>query len=480
MFFLNKILCVVLSGLSTESLPTNGVSSTTDLRVDSPKPLKNKQKKKGSIGGPLQPMQEKKEKNQQQEMISSSVNGSEDGSGAGASLMNMPSAAAFMNGPMFNPMMMQAGNQFMMPGMMGNGNQMMANMGMMTGTGLPTMQQHSNGSMSNHTPGSIASQGEETDAGLLQLAMQDAGITPSSASGQSSTATHTPSMADTHDSESSSLSQNNPLQTLATVATSNHEMMSEGGASETGNLPPGSMSGSQAIPSSMSSQAGMNNSMMQQPMTSGPHMMNMPGMGPGQQQMQQIMFINEQGIPCIAQVPVGVDPNNPNMVQNGGKQGMMNQQGMMKDQSGNMDGNPAALAMAQQQAMLQNQLLSQGGGASFQNLLQQQQQGLLSGNIIQTPNGPMLQQLGPQMQGQLQGHGQIIGMNSQGQSIVLAGQQNQISLNMPNQLPSALILPNGTIVPVVTNPGSLPTTSQMARMSSHQLQTGGCIYHCLL
>ncbi|WAR05176.1 hypothetical protein MAR_020545 [Mya arenaria] len=434
--------------------------------------------KKNSISSQLQQMQEKREKDkQQQEMISSSVTGSEDGSANhGGQFMNMPSGASFMSGPMFNPMMMQAGNQFMMPGMMGNGNQMVPGMpGMMAGTGMPTLQQ--NGSVANHTPNdNMGAQGEgnvnnlnrstdESDAGLLQLAMQDAGITPSSAASQTSSAALTPSIAESHEShESSHISQNNPLQTLATVATSNHEMLTESSASDAQNYPIGSASASNqqvSMTSSMtSSQAGMANMLS----TGGQPMMNMAGVGPGQQQMQQIMFINEQGIPCIAQVPVGIDPNNPNMIQSAQKQGLMsvqNQQAIIKDQSGNIDQNQA-LALAQQQAMLQNQFLGQGGGGNFQNLLQQQQQqqqGLLQGNIIQTPNGPILQQIGPQMQGQLQGQGHIIGMNSQGQSIMVAGQQGQMTLNVPgqhSQLPSALILPNGQIVPVVTNPGNVP------------------------
>lgn len=428
-----------------------------------------------------------KEKQQQQEMISSSVSVSEDASGGvmGNQLMNLPHGAGFMNGQnmMFNPMMMQGGNQFMMPGMVGNGNQMVPNMGML-GPGMPNMQP-----MANHTPNSLNS-GEgnlnksvdDSDAGLLQLAMQDAGITPNSSSSANTSAALTPSIAEhSQEAEPSGLSQNNPLQTLASVATSSHEMMVEHSGSDTqtssnmgnnSNPPTFSNSGGQPGMQTML-QTGGNNTLMNMPLLG--NQPNLPAAG--QQQMQQIMFLNEHGIPMLANVSVGLDPNNPNMFQNGQKQGLMpgqNQQGLLKDQSGNIDQN--ALAIAQQQAnmaALQNQLLGQGGaGSNFPNM-PFGQQGLIQGNIIQTPNGQLIQQIGPQMQGQ----GQIIGLNGQGQGIVVAGQHGPVALNtlpsQPNQLPSALILPNGQIVPVVTNPGgTVGSQAGMTRMSVPQLQSG--------
>lgn len=491
----------VFSGLSTESIPTNGVSSTTDVKADSPQPTKPKDKRRNVVSSQLKQDKQEKEKQQQQEMISSSVSVSEEGGGAlsGGQLMNMPPGAAFMNGQnvMFNPLMMQNGNQFMVPGMMGAGNQMVPNMGMM-GPGIPNMQQNTAG-ISGHTPNNINSQGDgnlnksgdDTDAGLLQLAMQDAGITPSSGATTSAntSAALTPSVSDNMQAaESSSISQNNPLQTLASVATSNHELMVENSAPtdiqssanivNNSNIPLlSSANGPSGMPTGM--QSG-NNTLINMPVMGNQPQSGLPASA--QQQMQQIMFINEQGIPMIANVPVGVDASNPNMFQNGQKQGLVtgqNQQAVLKDQTGNMDQN--ALALAQQQAniaALQNQLLGQGpAGSSFPNL-PFQQQGLLQGNIIQTPSGQLIQQIGPQMQGQIQGQGQIIGMNGQGQGIVVAGQHGPMALNtlpsQPNQLPSALILPNGQIVPVVTNPGGTGASQpgMTTRMSAPQIQSG--------
>ncbi|XP_045210433.1 serine-rich adhesin for platelets-like [Mercenaria mercenaria] len=494
------------AGLSTESIPTNGVSSTTDVKDESPKP-KNKTKKRNTLNAHLQQLQEQREKQQQQEMISSSVSVSDDTAGnlPQNQLMNMP-GGAFINGQnvMFNPMM----NQFMMPGMMGNGNQMMPNLGPMgvigagSSTGMPGVAnnnianpigQNSN-PQSDQNTGNMNKSADDSDAGLLQLAMQDAGITPGSNSGQQSSSALTPSVSETAQEAESSSSQNNALQTLASVATSDHIFSTENSSTDNQSTTAsgtGSLTGSASnMPMMTSTQSGL------QPMlqTSNSALINMPMLGnptglPGQQQqqqqqqqMQQIMFINDQGIPMIANVPVGMDPNNPNMFNNSQKPGIMpgmNQTNLIKDQTGNMDQN--ALALAQQQAnmaALQNQLLGQNAGNNLPNM-PFQPQNLLQGNIIQTPNGQLLQQIGPQINGQ----GQLLGMPGQGQGLVVAGQQGQLTLNtmpsQPNQLPSALILPNGQIIPVVTNPGNVVsqpgiTLSQaqltQPRMSGPQMQ----------
>ena len=467
------------------------MSSTTDVKVDSPQPTKHKDKKKSTPNVQSQQAQQdkrEKEKQQQQEMISSSVSVSEDGSAAmaGNQMLNMPPGAGFVNGQnmMFNPMMMQGGNQFMMPGMVGNGNQMVPNMGMM-GPSMPNLPQPCGNLPTpnnlNISDGSMNKSMDDSDAGLLQLAMQDAGITPNSSSSANTPATLTPSIADNNqETETCTISHNNPLQTLASVATSNHEMMVDNNVSETQSS--GNVVNNSTMP--VMSNAGGQTTMPGVMQAGNNTLMNMPMMGnqqalpsTGQPPMQQIMFINEQGIPIIANVPIGMDPNNPNIFQNGQKAGMMtghNQQPLLKDQSGNVDQN--ALAIAQQQASivaLQNQLMGQGApGSNFPNM-PFQQQGLIQGNIIQTPNGQLIQQIAPQMQGQ----GQIIGMNGQGQGIVVAGQHGPVALNtipsQPNQLPSALILPNGQIVPVVTNPGSTAASqANMTRMSGPQIQAG--------
>ncbi|KAL4229396.1 hypothetical protein ACF0H5_012435 [Mactra antiquata] len=497
------------AGLSTESIPTNGVSSTTDVKDDSPKP-KCKTKKRQTLGSQLQQLHEQKEKyNQQQEMISSSVSVSEDSSGniPPNQLMNMHPAGAFLHGQnvMYNPMM----NQYMLPGMVANGNQMMP-MGMVnTGTGAPNVNamvgqniQNTN-SQTDLTPNNVimGKEGDDSDAGLLQLAMQDAGITPGSHSGQQSSSALTPSVTDSgQEAESSST---NALQTLASIATSDQNITTDNNTSmeiqNITNSGPGAMSANNNNNMSVmtSAQSGL------QPMLQNGNgtLINMPMLGnqsvlPGQQQqqqqqqqqMQQIMFFNEQGIPMIANVPVGIDPNNPGMFSNSQKPTIvsgMNQQTVIKDQSGNIDQNTLALAQQANIAALQNQLLGQGTGASIPNI-PFQQQNMLQGNIIQTPNGQLLQQIGPQINGQ----GQIIGMQGQGQGIVVAGQQGQLPVSQngnfltlnttpsqPNQLPSALILPNGQIIPVVTNPGSVvsqPNQAQMTqpRMSAPHIHTG--------
>lgn len=497
-----------MAGLSTESIPTNGVSSTTDVKDESPKP-KNKSKKRNTLNAHLQQLQEQREKQQQQEMISSSVSVSDDTNGniQQNQLMNMP-GGAFINGQnvMFNPMM----NQFMMPGMMGSGNQMIPNIGPMgvigAGSSAPGMPNGAN-NQTGQTPNQQSDQNssnmnkssDDMDAGLLQLAMQDAGITPGSNSGPQSSSALTPSVSESGQEAESSSTENNALQTLASVATSDHIFSTENNVTDNQSASAaGTLTGSNSnLPMMTSSQSGLqpmlqtgNNTLINMPMLGNPA--GLPGpQQQQQQQMQQIMFINDQGIPMIANVPVGMDPNNPNMFSNAQKPGIMqnmNQGNLIKDQTGNMDQN--TLALAQQQAnmaALQNQLLGQNTGNNIPNM-PFQQQNLLQGNIIQTPNGQLLQQIGPQINGQ----GQLIGMHGQGQGLVVAGQQGQLALNtmpsQPNQLPSALILPNGQIIPVVTNPGNIVsqpglTISQgqltQPRMSGAQIQTG-IIAICLL
>ena len=506
----------LFSGLSSDTIPTNGVSSTTDVKDDNPKPPKSKTKRRATLNNQIQLLHEQREKDKQsqQEIISSSVSVCDDSGNnmTGGQMVNMP-GGPFLNGQnlSFNPMMMQNGNQLLMQGMIGpNGNQLIGTMGLMNANGGPTQGLQQNGALvsgagfSSHADMN-KSPGDETDAGLLQLAMQDAGITPSSTASQPGSSAVTPSIADASLETESSNTQSNPLQTLASVATS-QEMSSDNNVGTENQPVTSSLTGSMSVTSAGSTvpvmgNVGQNNFQNLLQNNGNNNLMNMSMVGnqsvlagqqqqPPQPQTQQIMFVNEQGIPMIANVPIGIDPNSQNSYNNLQKQGMLsgvNQQGLMKDQSGALEQNQMnnALALAQQQA---NMAALLGQSASLQNMAFQQQN-LLSGNIIQAPNGQLIQQITPQAQmQQLQGQGQIMGVQNQGQGIVVGGtpgnQNNNFMTqftvpNQPSQLPSALILPNGQIIPVVTNPNSVnanntPSFGQgqvnQTRMSGPQIQ----------
>ena len=134
-----------------------------------------------------------------------------------------------------------------------------------------------------------------------------------------------------------------------------------------------------------------------------------------------------------------------------------------------------ALALAQHQsniAALQGQIIGPNG-QNLQNLAFQQQNLLQQGGIL--PNGQILQQLGGQGQlAQVQGQNQVVNLQGQGGMVLggppgmLPGNQGGNMLTVPNQqnqLPSALLLPNGQIVPVVTNPGGVLSQAGPAQMS---------------
>ena len=146
-------------------------------------------------------------------------------------------------------------------------------------------------------------------------------------------------------------------------------------------------------------------------------------------------------------------------------------------QTAGLEQNTVALAQQQSNlAALQNQLMNQNG-PTLPNMAFQQQQNVLQGGILQ--NGQFLQQIGGQGHlAQVQAQNQVVNLQGQGGMVlggppgVLPGNQNGnlLTLNsMPsqqNQLPSALLLPNGQIVPVVTNPGSVFSQAGQAQMSA--------------
>ena len=135
-----------------------------------------------------------------------------------------------------------------------------------------------------------------------------------------------------------------------------------------------------------------------------------------------------------------------------------------------------AMALAQQQsnlAAVQSQIIGQNG-QNLQNMAIQQQN-ILPGGVLQ--NGQFLQQLGGQGQlAQVQGQNQVVNLQGQGGMVlggppgVLPGNQGNnlltVNPNQQNQLPSALLLPNGQIVPVVTNPGNVFSQAGPAQMST--------------
>ncbi|XP_071175482.1 mucin-4-like isoform X2 [Mytilus edulis] len=323
------------------------------------------------------------------------------------------------------PNIMQMNNQNMLMNQM----QMMNNQMMMPNqAGFP--QTFLPGQMT--LPGQAGDK-DQSSADLLQGAMQESGITPNS---NSQTGT-IEDLVTQHSSESA-------LQTLASVASQNlvsgstavvtcqsvsltntsqsssvttvttqsvntsNPIMATGQMMQnnsTGLMP--FVNGQQNFPGNMfQNQQGFNNPLIQQ-----------------QQQQQQIVFINEQGIPCIANVPM--DP----MMQN-----KVTKTEPAMDQAFN-----------QQQQMniaLQNQL----AGLTSQNQMN------MAGGLIQQQFPMNQQQL---LQGQLGAT-----MNQQGLILPVSQAGNLINVNNmagQNQLPQALILPNGQIVPVVTNPQMLST-----------------------
>ena len=312
-----------------EARSTNGVSSTTDAKAESPKAKPKKSKRRNNISAQLQARRELE--TQQQEMITSSVSVTDEqqmsmGSGE---MMNIP-GGQFMPGQNMMPMMLPNG-QLIMPGMMngmlGNNQGMMGNQGLVgnnqpgvgNNQGLLPNQQTLIGNLQNEVnmsgAGTSKAGSEESEAGLLQLAMQDAGITPQSSSQSSQGDDSATTPRSEVGADMTNTPQTSALQTLASVATS------------TQGLSVGDNIGSQvsaAIESQSTVGSGTNSASVPavSGRTSGPtgfqtivqngQVINVPVMGNQSvlQGQQQVMFINEQGIPVIANVPVGMEQNN--------------------------------------------------------------------------------------------------------------------------------------------------------------------------
>ncbi|KAL3885260.1 hypothetical protein ACJMK2_025348 [Sinanodonta woodiana] len=512
---------------STEIKSTNnGVSSTTDgtcsgSKEDTSK-SKSKNKRRNTISVQLENLknarsQHEKEVQSQQELITSSVSVPEEMNIIGTAQMGGVHGNQFLghHNMMYNQVMVTGNNQFMVQG--GMQNNMQGNMAHSLGSSMGNT--FANSGMSNEKASA-----ETAGTGLLQLAMQDAGITPHSGGhgnhlgeglSVSAPATPAPELTSEEEQMEGSSPQNSALQTLASVASKTQNMSMAGGM------------GSSSVPGMSSSQMIQSNALMtcttqtissnipimstghmpayQQMVHAGNNVYNMQMSVPmnvlqnsgmsGPVQHQQIMFINEQGFPMIATVPVGVDINNPS---NANKVNNFSQQHLMKDQQ-NMDpsnmNNQAMVLAAQQQAnLLQNQMM--GTNASqFQNIALQQQNMLLQQQQISGQfQGNQFIQSQAQGQGQFQGHfqlqgqhqfqipgsnGQIPGLMQQNTNLVLPVNQNGSYLalntmpNQPSQLPSALILPNGQIIPVVSNPQTLTSQTGIINANAQMQQRVG-------
>lgn len=471
----------------SEARSTNGVSSTTDAKLDSPK-IKNKKSKRRNNTLSAQLQARRDLENQQQEMITSSMSDDQQINVTPNEMMNLP-GGQFIPGQnmMLNPMMMPGG-QLLMPGMI---NGMMANnQGILGNQGLvgnnqtllanqQAMLSNSQNEASFTGPGANKSSSDDSEAGLLQLAMQDAGITPQSSSQASQNeeagpvSTSATASTEIAGEQVPNISQASALQTLASVATNtpglsmSSESVGNQGTASTDTQPSSAITNPSAAPSASTSlpirtsaAAGF------QPVVHNGQVINMPLMGNQSlvQGQQQVMFINEQGIPVIANMPVGIDSSNQ------GNQLLSN----LQKQNVGLEQN--AMALAQQQsnlAAVQSQIIGQSG-QNLQNMAIQQQN-ILPGGVLQ--NGQFLQQLGGQGQlAQVQGQNQVVNLQGQGGMVlggppgVLPGNQGNnlltVNPNQQNQLPSALLLPNGQIVPVVTNPGNVFSQAGPAQMST--------------
>ncbi|KAK3577326.1 hypothetical protein CHS0354_008421 [Potamilus streckersoni] len=511
---------------STEIKSTNnGVSSTTDgtgsgSKEDTSK-SKSKNKRRNTISVQLENLknarsQQEKELQSQQELITSSVSVPEEMNIIGTAQIGGVHGNQFLShqNMLYNPVMVTGNNQFMIPGGMQNSlqNNISHSLGSSVGNAF------GNSGMSNEKASA-----ETAGTGLLQLAMQDAGITPHSGGhgnhlgeglSVSAPASPAPELTSEEEQIEGSSPQNSALQTLASVASKTQNMSMAGGM------------GSSSVPGMSSSQMIQSNALMtcttqtissnipimstghmpgyQQMIHAGNNVVNMQMSVPmnvlqnsgmsGPVQHQQIMFINEQGFPMIATVPVGVDANNPSSAN---KMNNFPQQHLMKDQQ-NMDPSSMsnqAMVLAQQQAnLLQNQMMG-GSSSQFQNMALQQQNMLLQQQQISGQfQGNQFIQSQAQGQGQFQGHfqlqgqhqfqvpgssGQIPGIMHQNTNLVLPVNQNGSYLalntmpNQPSQLPSALILPNGQIIPVVSNPQTLTSQTGIINANAQMQQRVG-------
>nr|XP_022323291.1 uncharacterized protein LOC111124597 isoform X5 [Crassostrea virginica] len=431
--------------------------------------------------------QQQQESQQQQQQNAALANG------AAAGMQDML-AQGIMGNPMTNfPNMMigGAGQQLI--------NQQMFMNSMMFGVpsaGGSQMPMGGNPCMQAQT---IPNQGQQSDknaaeagAGLLQLAMQDAGITPSSNSNPPpSEESAAMSVAGQRSSGSDQSMVSSALHTLASVASNTQnvtnisqipssQVQSNASLIQSGTTTTTTHSVNSMAPIMATGQQNMNGTMttgqqnINGTMTTGQQNMNGTMNVPfGQQQMaanvmhgnqvvnpgtsnamQQIMFINEQGVPCIANVPMGIDPNSlglPNM----GKQIV----GM--DKSGNLLIQNMSGQKDDQQVLLANTLAQQQMNLAMQGIQQPFQQGqnnvsMGANNMVQQPVNNQLalnQHIMQPMQGlstPQNPQGLILPASQTGNLLTVNSVPN--FSNPQNQLPQALLLPNGQIIPVVSNP----------------------------
>lgn len=365
------------------------------------------------------------------------------------------------------------------PGMVGNYGMMMHSNAMMVGGNQMMMQpQHMMGTVGHGRGQGDNSEPNDTEmagAGLLQLAMQDAGITPNTSQCASSdenvVSVPTQAVGDCV----TGVNENSALETLASIATVPQTVGVVGSSapvSQAAVSPLVSQSGSamtattQAINANMpimaTGQSGMgqigpNNGMMNVPFVNGGQQFP-PGLLQGQQAgfnagisapQQQIVFINEQGMPCIANVPMGIDPNTlglPNFQKHV----------MGVDKTGNIGMQGFGNMMVQKDQGMSSELLT-NMNLQGQQAFQQAQNAVAMGTAGMVQQQMSLgQQVMPPMH-QLAG-----GIGNQGQQglIMPVSQSGNLLINPSNQnqgppgsqLPQALLLPNGQIIPVVANP----------------------------
>ncbi|KAK3083194.1 hypothetical protein FSP39_016472 [Pinctada imbricata] len=355
----------------------------------------------------------------------------------------------------------------------------------------------------------------EAGAGLLQLAMQDAGITPSSQSAPSEDQNVTNVSSVSMATGSNSDTQPSALHTLASIASNTqslsnasqvpasqvqvNSLVTQGGSSAP-TATTQSINSSAPIMATGQGQGGINatmsnnGTMMNMSFMNGQQMQPgnmMPGgQNPGFNPMaatQQIMFVNDQGVPCVANIPMGIDPaslgipNNAKQVMGIDKSGNVIVQNLQKDQG--------QINQMNEQAILANTLAQQQMNLALQGQMPGQFQGqnnVAIGNpaaLVQPSMNNQLQlnqQMMQPMGGQL-ASGQLTQTN---QGLILPASQtgNLLTVNsvptQQSQLPQALLLPNGQIIPVVSNPNLVAgQQGQMASMMPPNPQqiTGGNI-----
>ncbi|KAK6173075.1 hypothetical protein SNE40_016604 [Patella caerulea] len=251
-------------------------------------------------------------------------------------------------------------------------------------------------------------------------------------------------------------------------------------------------------PGGVNQLANQGNMMVNMPMNPGqinllpPNNFGLPGMGGMfMNQQGQLIMINEQGVPIMA----GMNNNMPNVLpqQDQPQQNIPVPKGCKKDKN-SKKANTVQPSVINQNVPDQMNMTSVMTSQGQMNILQPQQgtMNMLQQNIMQQPN--MMQSMPMQGQQQVAMPGtqnvfqqqfpnqpmvqmQPNNTGSQNQGIILPANQsgNLLTLNtmpsQPNQLPSALILPNGQVIPVVQNAQSLINNQSGVLTSGGQVVT---------